>query len=78
MTEIETKNGYSLLPGYAFEGSLSEDAETEVSFTVVNQPEFKMPATGGSGFHLLVFAASMCITALAALFLFTRKRKTHK
>ncbi len=78
VTEIETKNGYSLLPGYAFEGSLSEDSEIEVSFTVVNQPTYKMPATGGIGFNALVFAVPALGAAFAALYLFFRKRKLHE
>ena len=77
VTEIETKNGYSLLPGYAFEGSLSEKSEIEASFTVVNQPEFKMPATGGNGFNHLVLAFPLLGAALAVLYQFFRKRKLH-
>ena len=78
VTEIETKNGYSLLPGYAFEGSLSEDSEIEVSFTVVNQPEFKMPATGGGGFNYLMLAFPLLGATLAVLYQFFRKRKLHR
>ncbi|MBQ1616689.1 MAG: hypothetical protein II086_05475, partial [Ruminococcus sp.] len=77
VTETATKNGYSLLADYAFNGTLSEDAEIEVSFTVVNQPEFKMPATGGSGFVGTAVAVSLAGIAAAALFLaLTKKRRT--
>ena len=77
MTEIETKNGYSLLTGYVFEGTLSEKSEIEESFTVVNQPNFKMPATGGDGFNYLVIIYPLIGAALAVLYQFFRKRKLH-
>ena len=59
ITETATKNGYSLLAGYAFEGSLSEESEIEVSFTVVNQPNYKMPATGGEGFVPMIIGLAL-------------------
>ena len=77
VTEIETKNGYSLLTGYVFEGTLSEKSEIEESFTVVNQPNFKMPATGGDGFNYLVIIYPLIGAALAVLYQFFRKRKLH-
>ena len=76
VTEIATKNGYRLLSGYVFEGSLSEAAEINVSFTVVNQPEYKIPVTGSSGFTVSVIAFVFAsVVAAASLFLF-RKKKT--
>ena len=75
ITETKTADGYSLLPGYAFEGSLSENSEIEISFTVVNQPVFKMPATGDSGvWHYSAFGILMMVACVAALVL-SRKRK---
>lgn len=75
VTETATKNGYSLLPGYAFNDSLSENTDIEVSFTVVNQPEFKMPATGGSGFIGTAIAVALAGIAAAALLLMMKKRR---
>lgn len=75
VTETATKNGYSLLPGYAFNDSLSEDTDIEVSFTVVNQPEFKMPATGGSGFTGMMIAVAFAGLAAAAMLLMMKKRR---
>ena len=75
VTETATKNGYSLFPGYAFNDSLSENTDIEVSFTVVNQPEFKMPATGGSGFTGMVIALALAGLAATAMLLMMRKRK---
>ena len=73
ITEIATKNGYMLLPGYAFKGTLSEKEEIDVSFTVVNQPEFKMPATGGTGYTALIAIAAAILTAAGAVWLIHRK-----
>ena len=75
VTEAATKNGYSLLPGYAFNDSLSENTDIEVSFTVVNQPEFKMPATGGSGFTGMMIAVAFAGLAAAAMLLMMKKRR---
>ena len=75
VTETATKNGYSLLPGYAFNDSLSENTDIEVSFTVVNQPEFKMPATGGSGFTGMVIALAFAGLAAAAMLPMMKKRR---
>lgn len=75
VTETATKNGYSLLPGYAFNDSLSENTDIEVSFTVVNQPEFKMPATGGSGFTGMMIAVAFAGLAAAAMLLMIKKRR---
>ncbi|MBR7027454.1 MAG: Cys-Gln thioester bond-forming surface protein [Bacteroidales bacterium] len=78
VTETATKNGYNLLPDYAFDGSLPEDEEIEVSFTVVNQPEFKMPATGGGGFIGTAIAVALAgIAAGAMLFVMIKRRKAE-
>ena len=73
ITEVATVPGYSLLPDYAFEGTLSEQSETDVSFTVVNQPEFAMPSTGGHGFHLIAGIVAFLSLALGAVFLLRGK-----
>lgn len=76
ITETATKNGYSLLPGYAFEGSLSEESEIEVSFTVVNQPVFKIPATGSDGFtSMIIGLALVAVVGVIAFFIIRRKEK---
>ena len=73
ITELETKSGYSLLPGYAFEGTLSEDSEIDVPITVVNQPEFTMPATGGKGYTAMIAIAAAILTAAGAVWMIHRK-----
>ena len=74
ITETATKNGYSLLAGYAFEGSLSEESEIEVSFTVVNQPNYKMPATGGEGFVPMIIGLALAGLVGAIGFVVIRRK----
>ena len=73
VTEVSTVPGYRLLAGYAFEGSLSEQEQTDVSFAVVNQPEFTLPATGGRGFTALMAIAAAVLTAAGAVLVIYRK-----
>ena len=78
ITETATKNGYSLLAGYAFEGSLSEESEIEVSFTVVNQPNYKMPATGGEGFVPMIIGLALAGLVGAIGFVVIRRKARRK
>ena len=64
LTEVETKDGYSLLTGPVFEGELKDPEETDLSFTVVNHPVFTLPRTGGGGFAAAGVAA--CLAAMSA------------
>ena len=75
ITEVSTKPGYSLLTGYAFEGNLTERSEIDVSFTIVNQPEFTMPATGGRGYRIVIAGLALIGLCAGAFFLFRRKEK---
>ncbi len=74
LTEVESREGYNLLPGPAFDGTL--DSEEEVELTVVNTLIFQMPATGGLGFGGL-FIAFALFGSFAAVLLFalTKKRR---
>ena len=75
ITELSTKPGYSLLTGYAFEGNLTEQSVIDVSFTIVNQPEFTMPATGGRGYRIVIASLALIGLCAGAFFLFRRKEK---
>ena len=77
ITETATRNGYSLLLGYAFEGSLSEESEIEVSFTVVNQPVFKIPATGSDGFTSMIIGLVL-VGLVGAIALIVIRRKARR
>ena len=75
ITEVATVPGYSLLPGYAFEGTLSEGSEIDVSLTVVNLPEFAMPSTGGNGFTAVAVILFLSGILAGGLFLLCRKKQ---
>lgn len=76
VTETSAKAGYRLLSEPVFEGSLSEDTEIEATFTVVNQPEFLMPATGAEGFQSMIIGLCVVgLVGLAAVFIIYRKGK---
>ena len=77
VTEVSTVSGYSLLADYAFEGSLSEDEEIDVSFTVVNQPEFQLPATGGEGFTSMIIGliVVLVVGVIAVIIIRVKEKK---
>ena len=75
ITEVSTKPGYSLLAGYVFEGNLAEESEIDRSFTVVNQPEFSMPSTGGRGYKLAIAILTLTGIGVGAIFLLRKKKK---
>lgn len=75
LTETETQSGYQLLTEPVWTGSLPENETLDLSFTVVNMPEFTMPATGGTGFAGTAVAVVVSGIALAAICLLTRKKK---
>ena len=75
ITEVKTKDGYSLLSDYAFDGSIPADGNLEIPIEVVNQPVFSMPAAGGFGFTPLAAIAAALSFAAAALLLWKRRRQ---
>lgn len=79
ITEVNTKDGYQLLSGPAFDDYLPYDGETEIQITVVNLPEFSLPRTGGSGFSTTcIWLALVCAAAMTAVFFFLPKRKVKE
>ena len=76
VTETATQEGYQLLADYAFEGELTADGVVDVKLTVVNTHGYLLPATGGTGFYiLLVFGV---VTMLSAAWLGITAIKTKK
>ena len=64
VTEISTKDGYSLLTSPVFEGELTDPDAPELGFTAVNYPVFTLPRTGGGGFAGICIA--VCLAAMSA------------
>ena len=75
ITEVSTVPGYSLLSDYAFEGTLSEESEIDVSLTVVNLPEFTMPSTGGNGFTAVAVILLLSGLLAGGLYLLCKKKQ---
>ena len=76
LAEIKTAPGYSLLTEPVFEGTLSKDTELDLSYTVVNAPDYEMPMTGGTGFRAAALAAALAVLAGTALWI-ARRRKSR-
>ena len=75
LTEVSTVDGYNLLKEPAFEGSIQPDQELELTFTVINTPVYKMPATGGSGFLLYTVSLAAAGAAVFFILVFRKKRR---
>lgn len=78
LTETETRPGYSLLAGPAYEGPLPEGETHDVTVTAVNMPEFQMPMTGGRGFGFTVASVFVALLSAAALLVLLRKKRRNK
>ena len=79
LTEIETKAGYQLLSGPAFEGSLPLEGNIDLQLTVVNKPVFKLPSAGSHGFWgMLVATAVAGLAASTLVIVAQRKSKTRR
>lgn len=77
MTEIKTAPGYSLLTEPVYEGTLSKDTELDLSYTVVNAPDYEMPMTGGAGLRVAALAAALAVLS-GTVFWITRRRKVRR
>jgi LPXTG-motif cell wall-anchored protein len=73
LIEVEPREGYNLLPGPAFDGTLETEAEVEL--TVVNTLIFQMPATGSDGFAGAGIGLGLCLLASVLLLLFLPKKR---
>ena len=77
ITEIKTAPGYSLLTEPVYEGTLSKDTKLDLSYTVVNAPDYEMPMTGGAGFRIAALAAALAVLSGTALWI-TRRRNVRR
>lgn len=75
LTEVATLPGYGLLAEPVYVGSLSTAEEIDISFTVVNMPNFQLPQTGGSGFIDTVIGIIFAGAAALTVLLLLRKRR---
>jgi len=79
VTETKTLNGYSLMPGYIWEGDLvtekEDDLKFEVALRVANSPIYELPATGANSLSLMPICVFICLGLSASALLGVRKRR---
>lgn len=79
VTETKTLNGYSLMPGYIWEGDLvtekEDDLKFEIALRVVNSPIYELPATGANSLSLMPICVLICLGLCASALLCVRKRR---
>lgn len=76
VTEVESPPGYQLLKEPILVKQLTPENAFQASYQVVNDDVFRLPATGGSGFHSVSLGVYLLCTALMlALFPMARKRE---
>lgn len=76
VTEVESPPGYQLLKEPILAKQLAPENEIQASYQVVNDDVFRLPATGGSGFHSASLGVYILCTALMlALLPMARKRE---
>lgn len=73
LTETATQNGYTLLKGPVYDGTLPLDGEYDISYTVTDGTVFTLPATGAPGFLFLPLA----VLSLGLFCLVFRRRKAQ-
>lgn len=76
VTEVESPPGYQLLKEPILVKQLTPEHGFQASYQVVNDDVFRLPATGGSGFHSVLLGVYLLCTALMlVLFPLARKRE---
>ena len=76
VTEVESPPGYQLLKEPILVKQLTPENAFQASYQVVNDDVFRLPATGGSGFHSASLGVYLLCTALMlALSPLARKRE---
>ena len=76
LTETKAPEGYHLLNGPAYEGSITPDETLTVELTVVNAPVFELPMTGStSGTVVTILQIAGAVVLLIALLYIVKKRR---
>lgn len=74
LTELQTRNGFSLMPDPVWEGTLEGKDNFEIVLGIVNSPAMELPRTGGAGIMVFTVLAALCTVSGTALLIF-RKRE---
>ena len=76
LTETKAPEGYHLLNGPAYEGSITPDETLTVELTVVNAPVYELPMTGStSGTVATILQIAGAVVLLIALLYIVKKRR---
>ena len=76
LTETAVPEGYALLTGPAFEGTLPHNDLNDITVTCVNSRTFEMPFTGSVGFTTVPMGMSLLGLALCAVIFLRKRRRT--
>lgn len=74
LTELQTRNGFSLMPDPVWEGTLEGKDNFEIVLGIVNSPAMELPRTGGAGIMVFTVLAALFTVSGTALLIF-RKRE---
>ena len=73
LTELQTRNGFSLMPDNIWEGTLDENETFEVALSVVNSPNLELPKTGSQTARVMPLLAALFTLAGLTLLMIRRK-----
>ena len=76
VTELQTLNGFSLMPDHIWEGTMDGSETFEVVLGVVNSPILELPKTGSSAARILSILAAL-LAAAGVTLLITRRKKVQ-
>ena len=74
LTEVSAPEGYQLLAGPAYEGSIPIGESLTVSLTVVNAPVYELPMTGSKSFIGMAVSLCICIAGCVGALIHLRRK----
>ena len=75
LTEVSAPEGYQLLAGTAFEGTIPADKSLTVTLTVVNALIYELPMTGSKSFTVMAISLFVCIAGCIGALVYLRRKE---
>lgn len=75
LTELQTRNGFSLMPDPVWEGTLEGKDNFEIVLGIVNSPAMELPRTGGAGIMVFTVLAALFTVSGTALLIFRKRER---
>lgn len=75
LSEISAPDGYQLLAGAAFEGTIPIDKSLTITLTVVNAPVYELPMTGSKSFVVMAVSLCICIAGCVGALVYLRRKE---